>query len=356
VSAIHQFVPMLHHADAVGRHTFRLRDVLIARGIDSRIYVELTDPETAGDTQPYPVYEQQAAAGDVLLYQFATASGIASWLTSRRETLVVNYHNVTPPELYAPWNHLMAVHQIRARAQLRQLAPRAALGIAVSAFNETELKEAGYARTAVVPPAAMIRTAAAPTAAAPTAAAPTGSGSRWLMVGRMAPNKAIELGIMALLVARSHDDPGATLEVVGRTVVPEYTLALRRYCIELGLRGAVMFRGAVSDAEVAASMARSDVLVVSSQHEGFGVPALEAMSVGLPVVANRAGALPEIVGDAGVLVDAKNPYEVAGAVAALVGDRSRREQLVQAGARQVASLDLATAGDRAADLVTPLRS
>jgi glycosyltransferase involved in cell wall biosynthesis len=359
VSAIHQFVPMLHHGDAVGRHTFRLREVLVARGIDSRIYVELTDPETAGETQPYLVYEQQAAAGDILLYQFATASGIATWLTNRPETLVVNYHNVTPAELYAPWNNLMARHQVRARAQLRQLAPRASLGIAVSAFNEAELKEAGYARTAVVPPAALLPSTTTPPAAATQsdpAMTASRAGARWLMIGRMAPNKAIELGIMALLVARSHHDPGATLEVVGPSVVPDYTAALRRYSEELGLRGAVTFRGAVTDAEVAASMARSDVLVLSSLHEGFGVPILEAMGAGLPVVANRTGALPEVVGEAGLLVDATNPYELAGAVAAVLSDRSQRERLVQAGARQVASLDLGTAGDRAVDLVASLQS
>ena len=176
------------------------------------------------------------------------------------------------------------------------------------------------------------------------------------MIGRMAPNKAIELGIMALLVARSHHDPDATLEVVGPSVLSDYTAALRRYSEELGLGGAVRFRGAVTDAEVAASMARSDVLVLASQHEGFGVPVLEAMRVGLPVVANRTGALPEVVGEAGVLVDASNPYEVAGAVAALLSDRSRRERLVLAGERQVASLDLGTAGDRTVDLVESLRS
>jgi glycosyltransferase involved in cell wall biosynthesis len=350
---------MLHHGDAVGRHTFRLREVLLARGIDSRIYVELTDPETAGETQPYLAYEQQAAVGDILLYQFATASGIAAWLTSRPETLVVNYHNVTPAELYAPWNNLMARHQVRARAQLRELAPRAALGIAVSTFNEAELKEAGYAHTAVVPPAAMLPIPAAPPPAAAMAEpdpSTSRTGARWLMIGRMAPNKAIELGLMALLVARSHHDPGATLEVVGPSVVPDYTAALHRYSEELGLRGAVTFRGSVTDAGVAASLARSDVLVLSSQHEGFGVPILEAMRAGLPVVANRTGALPEVVGEAGILVDARNPYELAGAVTALLSDRPRRERLVQAGTRQVASLDLGTAGDRAVDLVASLPS
>ena len=80
--AVHQFVPMLHRDDAVGRHTLRLRDLLVARGITSRIYVELTDPETAHETRPFPEYADAAAAGDVLVYQFATASSRCSMGTN----------------------------------------------------------------------------------------------------------------------------------------------------------------------------------------------------------------------------------------------------------------------------------
>jgi glycosyltransferase involved in cell wall biosynthesis len=352
VSGIHQFVPMLHRADAVGRHTLRLRDLLVARGIDSWIYVELVDPETEMETRPFSEYAQDAQRGDVDVYQYATASGIAPWLAERRETLVVNSHNVTPPEYYAPWDNPLARHQLQAQIQLRQLAPRAALGIAVSAFNESELRDAGFGNTAVVVPAAMLPMETAP----PPADAPSGGGARWLMVGRMAPNKGIELALMALLVAHGHGDPGATLEVIGRPVVSSYTNALRRYVDELGLRGAVTFRGSVSDADLSGAMARADVLLVASQHEGFGIPVLEAMSAGLPVVANRTGALPEVVADAGVLVDARDPFEVAGAVAQLRADHARRAALVQAGRRQVTALDLPAAGDRAVDLLVALRS
>ena len=80
MSAIHQFVPMLHRADAVGRHTLRLRDVMAGRGIRSQIYVEMVDPETASETRPFARYADEAETGDVLVYQFATASAIASWL------------------------------------------------------------------------------------------------------------------------------------------------------------------------------------------------------------------------------------------------------------------------------------
>jgi L-malate glycosyltransferase len=361
VSAVHQFVPMLHRADAVGRHTLRLREVMVARGIRSHIYVDRADVDTASETRHYADYAQEAERGDVLVYQFATASAVAPWLAGRPETLVVNYHNVTPPEYYAPWDNGMARHQLLAQQQLRQLGPRAALGLAVSAFNEAELREAGYRRTAVVPPAAIVPTGSGVTSGPnPEPGTPvragTRRGARWVGVGRLAPNKSIELAVMALLVTRAHHDPEATLQVVGRPVVPSYTDALHRSVDEMGLHGAVTFTGALSDAALVDAMARADVLVVTSQHEGFGVPVLEAMSLGLPVVASRAGALPEVVGDAGLLVDACDPWELSGAVARVRADTGLRASLAAAGSRRLAALDLPTAASRAVDLVVALGS
>ena len=288
----------------------------------------------------------------MLVYQFATASAIASWLAGRPETLVVNYHNVTPPECYAPWDNAMARHQLRAQTELSALAPRAALGLAVSAFNEAELRLAGFDRTAVVPPAAVVDTGAA---AHRRGGPRSGSGARWISVGRLAPNKGIEYAVMALLVTRAHRDPAATLEVVGRPVVPSYTAALLRFVDEMGLHDAVRFRGALSDADLVAAMARADVLVITSQHEGFGVPVIEAMTMGLPVVAHRGGALPEVVGDGGLLVDATDPWVLAGAVWRLLGEVGLRASLAAAASRRIADLDLASAGERAVELVAALR-
>jgi len=290
----------------------------------------------------------------VLVYQFATASAIASWLAGRSETLVVNYHNVTPPEYYAPWDNAMARHQLRAQTELRRLAPRAALGLAVSAFNEAELRQVGFARTAVVPPAAIVDTGGAAVAVA--GAGGPRSGARWLSVGRLAPNKGIELAVMALLVARAHHDPAATLEVVGRPVVPSYTDALHRFVDDMGLHGAVRFSGPLSDVDLVAALARADALVITSQHEGFGVPVIEAMTMGLPVVAHDGGALPEVVGDGGLLVDATDPWAVADAVDAVLGKEGLRASLAAAASRRVAELGLPSAGERAVDLVAALRS
>jgi glycosyltransferase involved in cell wall biosynthesis len=365
VSGIHQFVPMLHRGDAVGRHTLRLRDLMVARGIPSRVYVELTDPETASQTALASTYDAASEPGDVLLYQFATASDLAPWLKGRAETLVVNYHNITPPALFAPWDNRLARHQLRAEQELRLIAPRTALGIAVSDYNRRDLDAAGFSSTVTVPPAAVLpplESGAGPEAAPSRSAAARkgkgegeGEGARWLCVGRMAPNKAIEDVVMALLVARSGTDPGAMLEIVGKPVVDSYTRALHRLVAEAGLEESVTFRGHASDADLSAAYARADVLVVASEHEGFGVPLIEAMSIGLPIVASSAGALPEIVGQAGVTADTGDPWRLAATIAALLGDPPRRQSLAAAGQARLAELDLVTAGDRLIDLVSGLR-
>jgi glycosyltransferase involved in cell wall biosynthesis len=357
MSGIHHFVPVLHRGDAIGRHTLRLRDAVRARGVESEIYVDTFDDDTAAQTRSVLDYEGAAAKGDVLVYQFATASFMAPWLAGRRETLVVNYHNITPPELMAPWDNHLALGQLRAQGDLRLLAPRTTLAVADSAYNEVHLRDAGFGATAVIPPSASLDDGAqAPGAApAPSRTAPPLAGARWLAVGRVSPNKALQDTVAALAVTRAHDDPDATLLVIGKPATRSYDDALHRYVAELGLADAVTFTGHASDATVAAAYAESDVLVVTSEHEGFCVPVVEAMAAGVPVVAFDRGAVPEVLGGGGVLVAEKNPYALASSVRDLLRDGARRAALAAAGQDQLAELDLVSAAGRFAALMADVR-
>ena len=110
----------------------------------------------------------------MLIYQFATAH-IGRWLVARPEPLVVNYHNVTPPHHFAPWDNGLARHELQAQSQLRPLAPRGALGLAVSAYNEVELRDR-LPPTTVVPPAAMLPTSGTRPGPPPASAPATARG------------------------------------------------------------------------------------------------------------------------------------------------------------------------------------
>jgi glycosyltransferase involved in cell wall biosynthesis len=123
---------------------------------------------------------------------------------------------------------------------------------------------------------------------------------------------------------------------------------------ELGLAGAVQFAGHASDATVASAYAGADVLVVTSEHEGFCVPVVEAMAAGVPVVAFDQGAVPEVLGGAGVLVADKDPYALAAAITAVLRDTPRREDRVAAGRQRMVALHLDTAAERFVDLLAPL--
>jgi glycosyltransferase involved in cell wall biosynthesis len=363
VSGIHHFVPVLHRGDAVGRHTLRLRDATRARGFSSNIFVDVVEDETAEDTLPVLSYRDVAEPGDVVVYQFATASMMAPWLAGRSETLVVNYHNVTPPELMEPWDRHLALGQARAQSDLEVLASRTTLAVADSGYNEVHLAEAGFSATAVIAPSAALRAdgAAVPAGGATGAPSPAGGITKgpgrpttWLSIGRVSPNKSLEHAITALAVTRLRRDPTATLRIIGKPATDAYDRALRRFVAELGLLDAVSFEGHASDATVAEAYATSDVLVVASEHEGFCVPVVEAMSAGLPVVAFDQGAIPEVLGDAGLLVTSRDPYVVADTIADLLADAGRRADLAHKAQRRVAELQLDTTAERFVDLLVPL--
>lgn len=99
----------------------------------------------------------------------------------------------------------------------------------------------------------------------------------------------------------------------------------------LGLGERLRFVSGLTDAELAALFASATVAVTPSLYEGFGLPAAEAMACGAPVVVTDGGALPEVVGEAGVVVPAGDAPALADALAALLDDPVRRARLSAAG-------------------------
>ncbi|GAA3750968.1 glycosyltransferase involved in cell wall biosynthesis [Spinactinospora alkalitolerans] len=107
---------------------------------------------------------------------------------------------------------------------------------------------------------------------------------------------------------------------------------------ELTLRDRVTFVNGVDDTELARLLASAEVAVIPSLYEGFSLPAVEAMACGTPLVASRAGALPEVVGEdggAGRLVTPGDPEELAAAVGELFDDGAERARMSAAAWRRV---------------------
>jgi glycosyltransferase involved in cell wall biosynthesis len=339
VTAVHQFVPALLPRDATGQHTLALRDTLRAAGWKSDIYVEAAHDELRGEASYFEEYPDRAEPGDILLYQLSTASPVAEFLLGRPEPMVLDYHNITPSRFYDGWEEHTRDKVALARDQVAALAPAADLGIADSSFNAAELRELGCPATAVVP--ILVDVDGGRAGPDPDELHRLhddhGESTVLLFVGRLSPNKAQHHLVEALWLYRRWFDPRARLHLVGPAVTAAYADAVFALADELGLGGAVRHGHDLTEAELAAWYADADVFVCLSEHEGFCIPLLEAMHAGLPIVAFDAGAVPETLGEAGILLDGTRPGLVATAV-----DRVRRDPvlagvLVDAGHRRLES-------------------
>ena len=96
----------------------------------------------------------------------------------------------------------------------------------------------------------------------------------------------------------------------------------------------IRFSGPVDDDALVALYARAAVFVYPSRYEGFGLPLLEAMACGTPVIGARAGAIPEVVGDAGILVDPDDESEMAASIGRVMSDTELAARLRSAGRKR----------------------
>ena len=105
----------------------------------------------------------------------------------------------------------------------------------------------------------------------------------------------------------------------------------RQLVADLKLEKKVRFLGKVSDLELILLYSLADVFAFPSFSEGFGIPPLEAMACGVPVITSNTSSLPEVVGDAALLVDPHDSSALAAAIKRLLGNEALRQELRQKG-------------------------
>jgi glycosyltransferase involved in cell wall biosynthesis len=156
-------------------------------------------------------------------------------------------------------------------------------------------------------------------------------GMRLLYVGPLLGRKGVATLIEALPMMPESSIP-VRLLIVGRG--PEES-SLKALADRLGVANRITFAGYVEEGDLVKKYQESDLFVFPSTREGFGLVLVEAMACGLPIITTDLPPMPEVVGDAALLVPPSDPEKLARAVVRIAGDEALRTRLSQEGRRQV---------------------
>lgn len=333
-SSIHQILVSASPRDAVTDSALQLQRILRRAG-SSDIFSCNIHPEIANSVFPIDAYSHLASQNDSAITIVHVSMGdprFLPFLKSVHGSFIVIYHNMTPPHFFESWDPVIASHLRGGRDILPALRDRTVLALAASEFSARDLTDLGYRNVKVagliLDEERLLEVPADPRASEAARRLP---GPIVLSVGQLYPHKRLDLMLAAFyrIVERI---PTAHLVIAGACRLTTYHGCLARYCDQLGLRHKVTITGEIAQNELVAWYRNAAVFVTVSEHEGFCVPLVEAMTFGVPIVARDNAAIPETSGGACLLAPrSAGPTPIAEAVCRVISDLALRDRLRRLG-------------------------
>ena len=316
--------PSITASDAVSNDVVGMYRVLQKYDFNARIFAEswtLKFPKIS-PAEAVPAFLKKP--DDVLIYHYSRGWDYGLRLVENpgRKT-VVRYHNVTPPEFFVKYNADLAAMCLAGRKQLSSIASaNCDRYLSASAYNMRELVSEGAseAKSFVVPPFHQIDRLFSLPPEREVLKTYGDSKINICMVGRVAPNKGHPALIEAFAAYHHEYNSESRLIIIGKeeTRLRNYSPLLRELANRLKVRDAVVFAGEVSEVELRGYYQSAHAFMITSEHEGFCVPLVEAMAMGIPIVAYASSAIGETVGEAGIVWEERNPYLMAETIDRLI--------------------------------------
>jgi L-malate glycosyltransferase len=335
---IHQLLAALSYGDAIGNEALRIQQILRGEGFDSDIFAESVHPEMAGLARKLWDYRSVSGPDNLLILHFSIGAGVSTFAYHLPDPILLVYHNITPARWFASFHRHLAGLCYHGRRELQAFVPRTRVAVGDSEFNRAELEAVGFHPTGVLP--LLLDPTRLDT---PPNEVVLGmfddDKTNFLFVGRVIPNKCFHDLIKVFAFYQKFIDRNSRLLLVGEWVgFEKYYEALVRLVDDLQLKD-VVFTGHVEDDDLVAYYEVADLFLCLSEHEGYCVPLVEAFRFGIPVMAADAGAVPETLGGAGVLIREKRIDEIAMMAHAIVTDEELAAKIVDAQDRVLEEMD-----------------
>lgn len=325
---IHQLLPNLAYGDAISNQALAIRDYLRRCGYHSDIFVRYIDERVAHEAKIFQQNHISPQAG--ILYHHSIGSELTDYAIAHPGSKCLVYHNITPAEFFRPYKPEFAQLLEKGRVELNKLAQHFPLSVGDSAYNAAELAAVGFHQAGVLPIIVDPSKWDMPADATLMDQLQDGK-SNLLFVGRIAPNKCQTHLIEAFYHYLTMDQEARLILAGWGDANDPYYCHLLDRIQELGLKDYVLVSGLVSEPQLLAFYRTSHLFWSMSEHEGFGVPLVEALWFDIPVLAYKSSAVPETLGEAGILFTCKDDLvQVAALAKLLVKDWRLRRTVLKA--------------------------
>lgn len=324
-----QIAPTVTTGDAVGNEIIALDAVLKKNNISSRIYAHNIGEKVKKQVKDIKTLKH-IHSDDILLYHMSTYSGFYNLIKNAKCKKIVRYHNITPSIFFERYNPKMKRFIEDGLAEIISMNDLFDAGIADSEFNKQDLIKYGYSCPITVLPIILkMEDYSRQPDEELMEKMKNRKGHILLYVGRIAPNKKIEDVISAFELYRRYYEPEAVLIIAGSYDKNDLYYRTLKIFTEINHVENVIFTGHTSFQAILAYYHSADLYLCMSEHEGFCVPLVESMYFRLPILAYQSTAVPETLGEAGVVTDTKDALINAGIINIILHDNGLQMKMKQ---------------------------
>ncbi|MBW7859093.1 MAG: glycosyltransferase, partial [Leptonema sp. (in: Bacteria)] len=285
-------------------------------------------------------------ANDIIVYHHSVGLlYLDSFLLKDVKPLIV-YHNITPSQFYLKWDFRAAARMDLGRRQLHRLAQFNSPTVALSEFSANELRQTGFKNVTVLPYPILNNSKSKS-----TKKENINQDQRWqqwinestpylLYVGRIAPNKGIDNLLKIFDRIKKLGDYRLIIVGAFRSANDSYGRYLRDLVVDMQLQAAVCWTGYVDDQDLLAIRSGASVFLSLSEHEGFGVPFVEAMVSQVPILAYccDSSSVSEVLGGCGIGFSTIDYDWLTKVTVQLIHDHQLRELVIDGQNRRLSDL------------------
>jgi len=324
---IHQFATSLSYGDAISDEMLEIQSALREKGHNSGIFIRFYEPRMAKYIHDFREYKTFSSTDNVVIFHFSIGSPVSKLFFRIPDKKIMIYHNITPSSYFLDYHRILTRECYKGRLEIKLFVDKVDLALGDSEYNRKELEQLGYRNTGILP--LLLNLDKFDSSGDPVVHHIYDNG-KWtvLFVGRVIPNKKFEDVIKVFTFYKKFFNPNSQLILAGDyRGMERYYFALQGLIDRLEIQD-VHLTGHVDFRELVSYFKLADVYLSMSEHEGFGVPLLEAFYNRIPVVAFKAGAVEETMNGKGVLLAEKEFLQTAALLDKIHKDRAFKNDIV----------------------------